>query len=155
MNSRARFVRLLHSCRPILRTKKPADKPYREELANITPLSQWGKAPLQEGCSEWYYNRNPRSLELLGAAEKPKGFHRQRKRVGRIDYYHKWACLYTDTHTRQGGNALYPYPYPFSSLYLQIFVFRSSAGVVVPFFIIEHLSIEYSVVPLGPVFLIF
>ena len=89
MNSRVRFVRLLHSCRPILRTKKPADKPYREELANITPLSQWGKAPLQEGCSEWYYNRNPRSVELLGAVEKPKGFHRQRKGVGRIDYYHK------------------------------------------------------------------
>ena len=87
MTSRVQFIRLLHSCRPFLRTRKPADKPYRKELAKITPLSQWGKAPLQEGCSEWYYNRNPRSLELLGAVEKPKGFHRQRKRVGRIDYH--------------------------------------------------------------------
>ena len=86
--SRVYFKRLIHSCRVTL-TKKPADKPYKEELDKITPLSEWGAAPLKEGCSEWYYNRNPRSLELLGAVHKPMGFHRQRKRVGRIDYYHK------------------------------------------------------------------
>lgn len=86
--SRVCFKRLVHSCRVNL-TKKPADKPYKDELDKITPLSQWGKASLKEGCSEWYYNRNPRNLELLAAVQKPKGFHSQRKRVGRIDYYHK------------------------------------------------------------------
>ena len=86
--SRAPFKRLVHSCRVNL-TKKPGDKLYRDELGKITPLSQWGKAPIKEGYSEWYYNRNPRNLEILAAVQKPKGFHSQRKRVGRIDYYHK------------------------------------------------------------------
>ena len=46
--SRVCFKRLVHSGRVNL-TKKPADKPYRDELDKITPLSQWGKAPLLKG----------------------------------------------------------------------------------------------------------
>ena len=41
---------------------------------------------LQRGCTQYYYNRNPRSLELLGLAEKPKGF---KTRKWRVDYYHR------------------------------------------------------------------
>ena len=81
------FKRLVHYCRVHL-TKKSADKPYMDEFDKIMPLSQWDKAPLKEGCSEWYYNRNPHNLELHAAVQKPKEFHSQRKSVGRIDYYH-------------------------------------------------------------------
>ena len=38
------------------------------------------------GVTTYYCNRNPRSLELLGMAEKPKGFQTARRRV---DYYHR------------------------------------------------------------------
>ena len=38
------------------------------------------------GVTRYYCNRNPRSLELLGMAEKPKGFETARRRV---DYYHR------------------------------------------------------------------
>ena len=38
------------------------------------------------GVTGYYCNRNPRSLELLGMAEKPKGFQTARRRV---DYYHR------------------------------------------------------------------
>lgn len=34
----------------------------------------------------YYYNRNPRSPELLGIAEKPRGFATKKMRV---DYYHR------------------------------------------------------------------
>ena len=57
-----------------------------DELDKITALSQWGRAPVKEECSEWYYNRNPRNL---AAVQNPKGFHSQRKRAGRIDCYYK------------------------------------------------------------------
>ncbi len=36
--------------------------------------------------SQSYNNRNPRSPELLGIAEKPRGFVTWRRRV---DYYHR------------------------------------------------------------------
>ena len=42
------------------------------------------------GVTGYYCNRNPRSLELLGMAEKPKGFETARRRV---DYYHRLSCL--------------------------------------------------------------
>ena len=38
------------------------------------------------GCTHYYLNRNPRNLELLGVAEKPKGFATKWERV---DYYHR------------------------------------------------------------------
>ncbi len=43
-------------------------------------------AALEEGVMKFYRNRNPRSLELLGVAEKPKGFWTKTRRV---DYYHR------------------------------------------------------------------
>ena len=36
--------------------------------------------------TRYYCNRNPRSLELLGMAEKPRGFETAHRRV---DYYHR------------------------------------------------------------------
>ena len=38
------------------------------------------------GCIRQYMNKNPRSNELIGIAEKPKGF---KTRKWRIDYYHR------------------------------------------------------------------
>ena len=38
------------------------------------------------GCTHYYLNRNPRNYELLGVAEKPKGFATKWERV---DYYHR------------------------------------------------------------------
>ena len=38
------------------------------------------------GVTRYYCNRNPRNLELLGMAEKPKGFKTDHRRV---DYYHR------------------------------------------------------------------
>ena len=43
-------------------------------------------AALETGVTMYFNNRNPRSLELLGVAEKPKGFSTTNKRV---DYYHR------------------------------------------------------------------
>ena len=43
-------------------------------------------AALESGLTKYYCNRNPRSLELLGVAEKPKGFQTKNQRV---DYYHR------------------------------------------------------------------
>ena len=42
--------------------------------------------PGDGGISRIYINRNPRSPELLGIAEKPKGF---KTRKWRVDYYHR------------------------------------------------------------------
>lgn len=43
-------------------------------------------AALERGVTKYYSNRNPRSLELLGMAEKPRGFATKNERV---DYYHR------------------------------------------------------------------
>ncbi len=40
------------------------------------------------GCVNRYSNRNPRSMELIGLAEKPKGFKTHKWRV---NYYHRSA----------------------------------------------------------------
>lgn len=47
-------------------------------------------AALESGVTKYYCNRNPRSLELLGVAEKPRGFKTSRQRV---DYYHRFVAL--------------------------------------------------------------
>ena len=39
------------------------------------------------GVTRYYCNRNPRSLELLGMAPKPRGFETAHRRV---DYYHRY-----------------------------------------------------------------
>eukprot|EP00731_Ephydatia_muelleri_P023492 Em0015g1075a len=43
-------------------------------------------AAFEKGCTGYYCNRNPRNLELLGLADKPKGFETKNQRV---DYYHR------------------------------------------------------------------
>ena len=45
-------------------------------------------ALLEQGVTKYFCNRNPRNPELLGIAEKPKGFETTNKRV---DYYHRSA----------------------------------------------------------------
>lgn len=42
--------------------------------------------PIENGCIKQFVNRNPRSGELLGTTEKPKGYQ---TRPWRIDYYHR------------------------------------------------------------------
>lgn len=44
------------------------------------------RAALERGTTKYFCNRNPRSLELLGLAEKPRGFATKKIRV---DYYHR------------------------------------------------------------------
>ncbi len=43
-------------------------------------------AALEQGVTRYFCNRNPRNAEMLGLAEKPKGFETMKNRV---DYYHK------------------------------------------------------------------
>ena len=49
------------------------------------------------GVTRYYCNRNPRSLELLGMVEKPKGFETARRRV---DYYHRYRSMYRNNTCR-------------------------------------------------------
>ncbi len=53
-------------------------KPADTELMN--------SAALEQGVTKYFCNRNPRNPEMLGIAEKPKGFETKRYRV---DYYHR------------------------------------------------------------------
>ena len=43
-------------------------------------------AALEQNCTQYFHNRNPRNLELLGVAKKPRGFG---TRLWRVDYYHR------------------------------------------------------------------
>ena len=68
-------------------------KGLRYSTTRATEVSKLGgsgryvnEAAKEEGVTKYYCNRNPRSLELLGMAEKPKGFQTARRRV---DYYHR------------------------------------------------------------------
>ena len=47
-------------------------------------------ASLERGVTKYYCNRNPRSLELLGMADKPLGFGTKNQRM---DYYHRYVSL--------------------------------------------------------------
>ena len=63
----------------------------RRFLSDIVETSNSGpthvnSAALEKGLTKYYRNRNPRSFELLGIAEKPRGFATKRYRV---DYYHR------------------------------------------------------------------
>ena len=53
---------------------------------NESGTSHTNCAALESGVTKYYCNRNPRSLELLGMAEKPRGFATKKERV---DYYHR------------------------------------------------------------------
>ena len=56
------------------------------------------RAALERGTTNYFCNRNPRSLELLGLAEKPKGFATKKSRV---DYYHR--CVGTRPFAQEPG----------------------------------------------------
>ena len=63
----------------------------RRFLSDVVEASTSGSthvnsAVLEKGLTKYYRNRNPRSFELLGIAEKPRGFATKRYRV---DYYHR------------------------------------------------------------------
>ena len=47
------------------------------------------------GARQRVSSRNPRALELMGAAEKPRGFATARLRP---DYYHRLAIKSRETH---------------------------------------------------------
>ena len=47
-------------------------------------------ASLERGVTKYYCNRNPRSLELMGMADKPRGFATKNQRM---DYYHRYPVL--------------------------------------------------------------
>ena len=53
---------------------------------NESGTSHVNCAALESGVTTYYCNRNPRSLELMGMAEKPRGFATKKQRV---DYYHR------------------------------------------------------------------
>ena len=68
----------------------------RRKLSENSPIIQKNNengndhincAALESGVTKYYCNRNPRSLELLGMAEKPRGFATKKERV---DYYHRY-----------------------------------------------------------------
>ena len=54
-------------------------------------LEQDSESPDTRGLvTKYYFNRNPRSPELLGIAEKPRGFATWHRRV---DYYHRYTNI--------------------------------------------------------------
>lgn len=48
--------------------------------------SSEGERPSRTDVATYYCNRNPRSPELLGIADKPRGYATWHRRV---DYYHR------------------------------------------------------------------
>ena len=62
----------------------------KAEFPAAEPAMYVNDAAKELGVTGYYCNRNPRSLELLGMAKKPKGFETAHRRV---DYYHRCACV--------------------------------------------------------------
>lgn len=58
----------------------------QKKSGESTTTSHINCAALERGVTKYYCNRNPRSLELMGMAEKPRGFATKNQRV---DYYHR------------------------------------------------------------------
>ncbi len=68
------------------RRRLSEDSPIIQKNINESGTSHTNCAALESGVTKYYCNRNPRSLELLGMAEKPRGFATKNQRV---DYYHR------------------------------------------------------------------
>ena len=69
-------------------TRRLSDNPpiiQKEKGENET--SHINCASLERGVTKYYCNRNPRSLELLGMEDKPRGFATKNQRM---DYYHRY-----------------------------------------------------------------
>lgn len=60
----------------------------RRKIRRDKPLEFVNSAALEPGVTKYFCNRNPRSLELLGIAEKPRGFATKKTRV---DFYHRYT----------------------------------------------------------------
>ena len=63
----------------------------KSKLPSTEPGGYINDAAKEQGVTRYYCNRNPRNLELLGMAEKPKGFETARWRV---DYYHRYTTCH-------------------------------------------------------------
>lgn len=63
----------------------------RGKPAATRPEGHVNDAAKELGVTQYYCNRNPRSLELLGMAEKPKGFKTAHRRM---DYYHRYLYVH-------------------------------------------------------------
>ncbi len=62
---------------------------YPSQAPQRIKLQQDTESPDTRGLvTKYYFNRNPRSAELLGIAEKPRGFATWHRRV---DYYHRYG----------------------------------------------------------------
>ena len=59
-----------------------------QEKRNGGKTSHINCAALERGVTKYYCNRNPRSLELMGMADKPRGFGTKNQRM---DYYHRYV----------------------------------------------------------------
>ena len=75
---------------PSTRTLSDVDAPIIQKNGE-NETSHINYASLERGVTKYYCNRNPRSLELLGMAEKPRGFATKNQRV---DYYHRYEKNY-------------------------------------------------------------
>ena len=65
----------------------------RRRIKRDKPPQFVNSAALELGVTKYFCNRNPRSLELLGIAEKPRGFATKKSRM---DFYHRYT---KHTHT--------------------------------------------------------
>ena len=82
---------LLNRC---LRTTYIATRRFSDRLPSIQEKRRKDRnvsghvncASLERGVTKYFCNRNPRSLELLGIADKPLGFATKNQRM---DYYHR------------------------------------------------------------------
>lgn len=57
-------------------------------------------ARIKDHVAKYYFNRNPRSSELLGIADKPRGFKTWNRRV---DYYHRYYYMQAVSSWGGGG----------------------------------------------------
>ena len=57
---------------------------------NLQENATLDTSSIKELPMRYYFNRNPRSPELLGVEEKPRGFGTAKRRV---DYYHRYIYL--------------------------------------------------------------
>ena len=64
-------------------------KPSVNALKKNQTVEFVNHAATEDGVTKYFCNRNPRNLELMGIAEKPKGFEKKRYRV---DYHHRYVA---------------------------------------------------------------
>ena len=80
-----RGIKKATGCKPKAWVKRKIRLPAPAPLGGQTHVNN---ASNEEGVTKYFCNRNPRSLELLGVAPKPRGYETRRFRV---DYHHRHA----------------------------------------------------------------